>query len=469
MGLLGEGWDDPRSMATMQLAAGLLGGGNFGQALGRGLSGYNDSLQNDAKMKYMKQQMESQATENELRKAQVAKALKDQAKLQQIEDLAPQFYKSGQSAESNALGTAATAGRVGPTPLAAALIPQSQATGPSFDMAGYMNALMKIDPLAAIKMQQDAQKANEIQLKPGEQIFDRTSGKVKFGVPETPDLTYIPGDGYNPPVMVDKKKGIVPITGPGVSGSQPSPTNGYQQPQGNFTQLQGGFQPGQRVPQDSPAVDPNAPWRGMPPKVADEMRKSVYEAESKKLDELRASVSKGQKTLSALERFGELNRQTGTGGVVDKFLPDWLTTNDDKQQMLSIQDALAPTMRAPGSGSSSDTDVRLMKSGLPGINKSGNVNRDIRTNYANQLKNDQNELAFKERYLAQYGHLNGADEAYQASQKPSGSQTGQQAAQPALTPRAKLLNSEQRAALEIVLKSRDENLMRQARAKGWIQ
>ncbi len=45
MGLLGDGWDDPKSMATLQLAAGLLGGGNFGQALGRGLHGYQNSLQ----------------------------------------------------------------------------------------------------------------------------------------------------------------------------------------------------------------------------------------------------------------------------------------------------------------------------------------------------------------------------------------------------------------------------------------
>lgn len=55
MGLLGEGWDDPRSMATMQLAAGLLGGGNFGQALGRGLSGYNDHMNTAQQMAQMKQ------------------------------------------------------------------------------------------------------------------------------------------------------------------------------------------------------------------------------------------------------------------------------------------------------------------------------------------------------------------------------------------------------------------------------
>lgn len=71
MGLLGDGWEDPKSMATMQLAAGLLGGGNFGQALGRGLSGYATTMKDardqkleDLKMDMLKQQV-AQATRKE--------------------------------------------------------------------------------------------------------------------------------------------------------------------------------------------------------------------------------------------------------------------------------------------------------------------------------------------------------------------------------------------------------------------
>ena len=43
-GLLGDSFDDPRSQAVFSLAAGLLGGGNFGQALGRGLGGYQQVM-----------------------------------------------------------------------------------------------------------------------------------------------------------------------------------------------------------------------------------------------------------------------------------------------------------------------------------------------------------------------------------------------------------------------------------------
>lgn len=44
-GLLGDSWDDPKTQAVMSMAAGLLGGGNFGQALGRGLGGYQSVMQ----------------------------------------------------------------------------------------------------------------------------------------------------------------------------------------------------------------------------------------------------------------------------------------------------------------------------------------------------------------------------------------------------------------------------------------
>ena len=43
-GLLGDSWGDPKTQAVMSMAAGLLGGGNFGQALGRGRGGYQQVM-----------------------------------------------------------------------------------------------------------------------------------------------------------------------------------------------------------------------------------------------------------------------------------------------------------------------------------------------------------------------------------------------------------------------------------------
>lgn len=71
-GFLGNSIDDPKTMAVMNLAAGLLGGGNFGQALGRGLGGYQQSLKDaraqkleDEMMGYKREELKSAA---ELRK-----------------------------------------------------------------------------------------------------------------------------------------------------------------------------------------------------------------------------------------------------------------------------------------------------------------------------------------------------------------------------------------------------------------
>ena len=58
MGLLGDSWDDPKTMATMQLAAGLLGGGNFGQAAGRGLAGYQAQMAAAQEQEMKRQQMQ---------------------------------------------------------------------------------------------------------------------------------------------------------------------------------------------------------------------------------------------------------------------------------------------------------------------------------------------------------------------------------------------------------------------------
>lgn len=75
-GLLGNSWDDPKSMAVMQLAAGLLGGGNFGQALGRGLGGYQQTMKDsraqkleDELMQYKRDEFKSTAKQRELKTA----------------------------------------------------------------------------------------------------------------------------------------------------------------------------------------------------------------------------------------------------------------------------------------------------------------------------------------------------------------------------------------------------------------
>lgn len=62
--MLGSSMDDPKTMAVMNLAAGLLGGGNFGQALGRGLGGYQETMANAKKTALLDEQFQWQRDEH---------------------------------------------------------------------------------------------------------------------------------------------------------------------------------------------------------------------------------------------------------------------------------------------------------------------------------------------------------------------------------------------------------------------
>ncbi|MEN9384619.1 MAG: hypothetical protein RL323_1762, partial [Pseudomonadota bacterium] len=71
-GLLGDSWEDPRTQATLQLAAGLLGGGNFGQALGRGLEGYQGTMTAAKRQAMIDEEMTRRKQEREAEQAQLA-------------------------------------------------------------------------------------------------------------------------------------------------------------------------------------------------------------------------------------------------------------------------------------------------------------------------------------------------------------------------------------------------------------
>jgi hypothetical protein len=69
-GLLGDSFDDPKTQAVLNLAAGLLGGGNFGQALGRGLGGYQETMASAKRQALIDEQMGWRRDEMAREKAQ---------------------------------------------------------------------------------------------------------------------------------------------------------------------------------------------------------------------------------------------------------------------------------------------------------------------------------------------------------------------------------------------------------------
>jgi len=59
------------------------------------------------------------------------------------------------------------------------------------------------------------------------------------------------------------------------------------------------------------------PWQGLPPARADMARQRAFEQAQKYLQENAAVVNQGGEVLSELERFGELNRKSGTGALYE--------------------------------------------------------------------------------------------------------------------------------------------------------
>ena len=162
------------------------------------------------------------------------------------------------------------------------------------------------------------------------------------------------------------------------------------------------------------------PWQGLPPARADMARQRAFEQAQKYLQENAAVVNQGGEVLSELERFGELNRKSGTGalyeGTLSSFMPESLRGADEKV-MQSITADLAPKKRIAGSGTTSDKDIALYLQSLPDISKGGDVNQKIREGYQKQFDRANKKLQFMQGYFDQYGHLNGAEAIYQQQNK----------------------------------------------------
>ena len=389
-GLLG-GLDDPRQAGQMALAMGLLSASgpsttptSFGQAFGKaglqGMQAYQGAI--DAGIKRQEGQQMA-----DYRKAQM-----------------DQFNQktAGMKSQQDAIGALRT--KLG--------------ADPSYKPSAA--DLIDIDPEHAFKMLSGGAVDHGLEPKIGlhpetnklTYFVQDKSGNTKWlgaGVPDS--LQFIPGGDYRPPQVFDKRNGTV--TTPGGAGGMPPglPPLPVSQSAGQ-TQPAFGTTP---AGQDAEPVDNLAPWSALrSPKEQDQMRSRAYEMENKKLDFLREKIAGAQPVMTDLERFGELNRNTGTGGAIDRipFMPSFF---DDKREMEAIQSRLGPSQRAPGSGASSDRDVKLFLSGIPSTNQPGAVNKAIRDQFQKQLDDTRNELALKEKYLLEKGHLNGANEQFTAA------------------------------------------------------
>ena len=146
-GLLGDNWDDPRTIATLQMAAGLLGGGNFGQAAGRGLADYQRSMtvarEQERRQQELAMREAEQKQQMQVRAMQMQAAQQEAARRQGVEGAYRDAFESP--------ATQALAGGQGPTPGAAQAM---QGMQPRINQEKLIQGLMRHDPMAAAQMLQ---------------------------------------------------------------------------------------------------------------------------------------------------------------------------------------------------------------------------------------------------------------------------------------------------------------------------
>jgi hypothetical protein len=116
-------------------------------------------------------------------------------------------------------------------------------------------------------------------------------------------------------------------------------------------------------------------------------------------------------TAQDAKQFLELNQKNSTGGVIDKtgvgrwakgFSPDYAT-------MEAITSKLTPNARPAGSGSSSDSDMRLFGRATIGVDKPQETNANIAKGIIANAKQQQDYANFRQTYLEQNRTLAGSE------------------------------------------------------------
>lgn len=122
------------------------------------------------------------------------------------------------------------------------------------------------------------------------------------------------------------------------------------------------------------------------------------------------------------QRFLELNRETGTGGLRNfgvgigswgASVGDLVGMVDPKwDAMKGITASTAPQGRVEGSGATSDYEARQMTAAFPSVEKRGDTNTLIAKRIAADQARARARASFLDTWMAQNGTLLGADRAF---------------------------------------------------------
>lgn len=127
------------------------------------------------------------------------------------------------------------------------------------------------------------------------------------------------------------------------------------------------------------------------------------------------AVKTATQTVTDMERFKFLSDRTSTGGVSGSPIGGAIRSlyDADVKEMRSITDRITPTLRQPGSGSTSDFDAKMFQGGTVGVDKPKTVNDNIATAAIEASKNQIARAQFERAYFDTYQHTGGMEAAWQ--------------------------------------------------------
>lgn len=159
-------------------------------------------------------------------------------------------------------------------------------------------------------------------------------------------------------------------------------------------------------------------------------RKALPTTEQTALQAARDQATQAEMVARKAGEFQEINRRQGTGGYVGLNLPfglggvsDIMSKFDpDISAMDSISAQVAPQMRPPGSGSSSDKDAAMYRRSFPNVDNLGPANTQIAQRLSGDAAKSRARASFLERWAAENGTIAGGDAAFEQSYRPAATQ-----------------------------------------------
>lgn len=141
------------------------------------------------------------------------------------------------------------------------------------------------------------------------------------------------------------------------------------------------------------------------------------------LVKIRDAAKNAEWVSGQADQFGKLNEKTGTGPMngfgLPFFAPDLGKSiakvfSPNTGSMDAITSRVAPNLRPPGSGSSSDKDTKMYRQSFPNIENMGPANGQVIGQLHADATDKRAYADFADQWYAKNGTLLGADKAWSA-------------------------------------------------------